>query len=71
MASQPKQVTAVPGHNWIYFSLKHEKPITEKIARNTQAILGYDPRGYGFYSFSVDKKRGEYIARWACSSSCE
>jgi hypothetical protein len=58
-------------YGWKYFELKSKTAIKEEEAKEHQMKEGYDPRGYGFYSFKLTYSNGEYTAKWQCSASCE
>lgn len=51
-----------------------DEPITPKLAKELQRILGFDPQGYGFSGFECHADAqiaNRYIAIWYCDGSCE
>lgn len=44
-----------------------DKQITEDEASTIQAVLNYNPQGYGFYSFD----NTDNGSKWTCFSSCD
>lgn len=59
-------------YSGVRFEAKSNKPIKEDEAKFIQSKLGYDWRGYGFYSFkSYPHTFGLYIATWSCQGSSD
>jgi hypothetical protein len=51
----------------VWNSFTYDGVLTEEEAAQKQRESGYDPCGYGFYSFKV--KNGKTL--WECSNNCD
>ncbi len=51
-------------NNKVNYSLESINPITEAIAKQWQATVGYHPIGYGFSDFRVTQDEGIFQATW-------
>lgn len=56
----------------VYFSVITDEPLSREDAGKVQAMTGYHPAGYGFFSLNSEKTdNGQYNNRWTCAASCD
>jgi hypothetical protein len=69
MSNDPKLTRNLvrKGKYTTWYAFTYDGVLTSEEAAQKQRDNGYDPTGYGFYSFKVKKSK----TMWECSSSCD
>lgn len=66
------QVTRKTERYRFIFTVESNEPITREEAMKIQTRMGYNPEGYGFGRFTLEKgDKLAYQGSWSCSQSCD